>query len=157
MPADIEFKLEGIEELIAKTGNVNVQIGPIVRELLDKSLFAIEAKAKHNAPVGDTGLLRASLTKGHEANIHEIGAGYIPMWGQVGTKVIYARMREHGGTIRAKNKPYLVFKTRDGRWHSVKEVTQKGTHYLYRGMEDAYARIMDNLEDAKRKIEDAFR
>jgi hypothetical protein len=31
--------------------------------------------------------------------------------------VLYARLHEYGGTIRAKRRPYLVFRTPDGKWH----------------------------------------
>lgn len=41
---------------------------------------------------------------------------------EVGTNLIYAAIQEFGGTIKAKNKPYLVFRTKDGAWHSVKSV-----------------------------------
>ena len=41
---------------------------------------------------------------------------------EVGTNLVYAAIQEFGGTIRAKDKPYLVFKTKDGSWHSVKSV-----------------------------------
>jgi phage gpG-like protein len=34
----------------------------------------------------------------------------------------YAPVHEYGATIRPKNKPYLVFKTADGKWVSVKQV-----------------------------------
>lgn len=35
------------------------------------------------------------------------------------------RMRQFGGTIRAKAGGYLRFRTKDGRWHSVRQVTQR--------------------------------
>lgn len=41
----------------------------------------------------------------------------------VGTNVQYAKVHEFGMTISAKNAPYLKFKTDDGKWHSVKQVT----------------------------------
>lgn len=42
---------------------------------------------------------------------------------------VYAAIHEHGGTITPRNGPYLVFKTPDGKWHSVKEVTIRPKHY----------------------------
>ena len=41
----------------------------------------------------------------------------------VGTNLIYARQREYGGIIRAKNAPYLVFKI-NGVWVHTKFVYQ---------------------------------
>lgn len=39
----------------------------------------------------------------------------------------YARIREFGGVIRAKNKPYLVFKV-NGQWRKVRRVIQSGAN-----------------------------
>lgn len=40
-----------------------------------------------------------------------------------------ARMREFGGTITAKRGRYLTFKTRDGNWVRVRQVTQRPGGY----------------------------
>lgn len=40
-----------------------------------------------------------------------------------GTDNVAAKQHEFGGTIKAKNKPYLMFKI-DGHWVKVKQVTQ---------------------------------
>ncbi len=48
--------------------------------------------------------------------------------------VIYAMQREYGGTIRAKNAPFLVFQI-DGRTIRVKQVTQTGSHYMSRSVD----------------------
>ena len=39
------------------------------------------------------------------------------------TDVLYAKLMHYGGTIRAKSKPYLVFKTPTGGWVKRKSVT----------------------------------
>ena len=50
----------------------------------------------------------------------------------IGTNKIQAKELEYGsvglpgGVISAKSAPYLVFKTEDGKWHSVKAVHQPG-------------------------------
>lgn len=41
----------------------------------------------------------------------------------VGTDLVYARQKEYGGVIKAKNAPYLVFQI-DGQWVQVKQVYQ---------------------------------
>ena len=41
----------------------------------------------------------------------------------VGTDVLYAKLMHYGGTIRAKSKPYLVFKTPTGGWVKRKSIT----------------------------------
>jgi hypothetical protein len=52
--------------------------------------------------------------------------------GTFGTSLVYAAQRNFGGTIRARNAPYLVFPGRNGGLVRVKSVTQTGTHYLER-------------------------
>ena len=41
----------------------------------------------------------------------------------------YARIQEFGGTVTAKNKPYLVFQV-NGQWVKKKSVMIRGKHYL---------------------------
>lgn len=36
--------------------------------------------------------------------------------------VLYARLHEYGGVIRARRGPWLVFRTPDGKWHKKREV-----------------------------------
>jgi HK97 gp10 family phage protein len=48
----------------------------------------------------------------------------------VGTNVEYAKIQEYGGTIKAKNAPYLRFRTKDGSWHTVKSVQIPAHPYL---------------------------
>lgn len=48
----------------------------------------------------------------------------------LGASAVHARIREKGGTIRAKNGPYLVFTGREGHLVAVKQVTQRATPYL---------------------------
>jgi len=42
----------------------------------------------------------------------------------IGTNKVYARQKEYGGVISAKNKEYLRFKGEDGNWVFVKSVYQ---------------------------------
>lgn len=44
--------------------------------------------------------------------------------------VKYARIHEYGGIIKAKNKPFMVFQTKDGAWHSVKSVHIPARPYM---------------------------
>ena len=77
---------------------------------------------------------------------------------EVGTNLIYAPIQEFGGTIRAKNKPYLVFQTKDGSWHSVKSVQIPPVGYMrgaYAEKKDAVIREVDEAVDDM--IRDAFK
>jgi hypothetical protein len=70
----------------------------------------------------DTGAYRDTISRQY-ASKTEAGAVEGKVGVAHGPASKYARIHETGGVIRAKNKPYLVFKTRDGAWHSVKSVT----------------------------------
>jgi len=76
-----------------------------------------------------TGALRASINKGNVFS--EAGGSYAVNVGVLkGNAEKYAPIQEFGGVIRAKNVPYLKFKTADGYWHSVKSVTIPPHRYL---------------------------
>lgn len=100
--------------------------------------------AQEFAPV-DRGELRDSI---------RILTGPTIEGGSYGTDKVYARMREHGGVIRARNKPYLVFRTRDGRWVKVKEVRQTGTRYMGRSADALAARAPDVYAAAVERVWD---
>lgn len=75
-----------------------------------------------------TGALRKSINQTWE------GGGSVFVGPHVRAKsngFDYAQAAEHGrGAIYAKNAPYLVFQTYDGRWHRVKKAKgYKGSHF----------------------------
>ncbi len=53
--------------------------------------------------------------------------------GSYGTSLVYAAMREYGGTIYGN--PWLVFPGRDGGLVFVRSVTQTGTRYMGRSLD----------------------
>ena len=59
----------------------------------------------------------------------------------VGPTMIYGAIHEFGGTIHAKNKPYLVFQYPKGSWHSVKSVTIPPRPYMRPAVETAWPKI----------------
>ena len=66
----------------------------------------------------------------------------------VGTakSVIYASVHEFGMVIRAKKAKYLHFRTADGRWHMVKQVTIPARHPLERSVgEVSWGRAHDEI------------
>lgn len=115
----------GSHKLNKKLMALMAQVEPSQRQVaLMQGGFVIEAYAKDNVRsqhLIDTGNLRASITTepdGDEAVT-------------VGPRnVVYAAIHEFGGTITAKNAPYLRFKTADGAWHSVKSVTIPARPYM---------------------------
>ena len=80
------------------------------------------------------GIMRALAPRGKTGNLRgSIGVTRSSAFsGTFGTSLIYAAQRNFGGTIRARNAPYLVFPGRNGGLVRVKSVTQSGTHYLER-------------------------
>ena len=63
-------------------------------------------------------------------------------------QVPYARIQEYGGTIHARRAPYLTFKTEDGRWHRVKEVTLPERSYMRSSLADTKAKFYERVRNA---------
>ncbi len=55
----------------------------------------------------------------------------------VGSNLKYAPVHEFGATIRAKNAPFLVFKTLDGAWHKIKKVVIPARPFLQPAVQDS--------------------
>jgi len=82
----------------------------------------------------------------HVQMIYENGQAYA----LVGTNKIQAKQLEFGGVIRAKNAPYLVFKTEDGNWVQTKEVFQPGHPHFRPALDlnrNKYLQIMKGTFD----------
>lgn len=78
----------------------------------------VQLDAMANAPVRTGGL---------RTRIHIAWLG--PRRALVGTDHPGGKMREFGGTIRARRSAWLHFKTRSGQWVKVKQVTQRPGGY----------------------------
>ena len=88
---------------------------------MDSSLMEVHGKAVEKAPYR-RGNLRRSLTwKSDTQDSRVVGA--------VGSNLVYARIHEFGGIVKAKGGGYLHFKGDQG-WAQVKQVTIPGRHYL---------------------------
>lgn len=101
-----------------------------LRKSLQQSALFVQNDAKKLAP-HDTGQLRRSIT----SKVH--GFDYA----EVGTDLVYAPMQEYGGTIKAKSKQYLHFKTKSGNWVKVKSVVIKAKKY----MEGSYKKNLNKV------------
>lgn len=118
--------------------------GRTLERALTAGALVIQNAAKSRAPVR-TGNLRRSI---HIGGHTELARDYHGVTGEVGpgvpgpehrgrasavyigTNVIYAKQREFGGTITAKNAPYLVWRDYDGGWHRARSVHQAATPYM---------------------------
>lgn len=87
-----------------------------------------------------TGTLAGTIGMTKSASAGDLTAEYA-----AGTE--YAFMREYGGTIVARNAPYLVFEI-DGRLIFTKSVTQTGTHYMGRSRDAIEPLLTQALSDA---------
>lgn len=120
----------------ARTTRLFTELPRRIREVgarrgLLKAAILLESHIKLNKLSGQvlhvrTGRLRASLA-------HRLVGRGDELQAVVGTRLVYARIHEYGGIIRAKRAPYLVFPiTRLGAtsWVRVKQVTMPKRSYL---------------------------
>jgi hypothetical protein len=116
-----EIVIEGIEQLLKAFDD-------LAGELKNRSVAAVGLAA--NAYKND---VQAKIT---EIGLYKTG-DYRRSWhvepgedsdgtpfALAGTDNIAAKQHEFGGVIKAKNGPYLTFRTEDGNWHKVPFVTQ---------------------------------
>ena len=142
----------------------------LVEKMLENALVVgalqIVNAAKEKAPYR-TGNLRRSIHIGGHTDLTpehaESGAGDLGGAGHaaryqtrvlIGTDLIYARIQEYGGTIEAKNKPYLVFKTADGSWHRVKSVNIPAHPFLRPAADERKGAA---IEDMRKALADQLR
>jgi len=97
------------------------------------SVFDTERQAKANAHVSpmvaSTGFRRRASAPGSlRRSIRSQFQGALRA--RVGSDLPYAGIRNRGGVIRARRARFLRFRTYDGRWHSVRQVRQKGDGWL---------------------------
>ena len=73
----------------------------------------------------------------------------------VGADVLYAKLMHYGGTIRAKSKPYLVFKTPTGGWVKRKSITVPARPILGVSEDDAQNMLLEIEEYLEDLLRDA--
>ena len=160
----IDLKVE-MKEALSQLSRAAVE--QMVTASLVSGALLIANKAKTQTPNVHgtaTGTLKRSIhVGGHVALTPDFGSGQDysdlgepgAMRAIVGTNLVYAAIQEYGGTIKAKNAPYLVFKTADGQWHRVKAVTIPARPYLTPAMQterdNAIKEIGAALEDLIQK------
>ncbi len=121
--SELELVVIGEAEFKVKLGKLAAAVrGKMLEDALRAGALQIEGPAKQKAPVR-TGNLKRS--------IHiETSSTDTSAEARIGTNLVYAAVQEFGGTISPKSKAYLVFKTPDGSWHSVKSVHVPAHPYL---------------------------
>jgi hypothetical protein len=90
-----------------------------------------------------TGTLRRNIVATEPQARPRAGDWTVTVGLRSGTKAdVYARIHRDGGTIKAKNKPYLVFKVK-GQWVRVKSVRIRRKNYISDGVEAAQKDLPD--------------
>ena len=145
MPDNLVIVVEGLDELRKALEDYPRQSPMMMRVAMGNALALLVSTAKTKAPF-DTGVLAGSI--GSEI-LRGPGSEII---GKVGTKIIYGPIQEFGGTIHAKNAPYLVFQTKDGSWHSVKSVTIPAHPYLRPTLEEKRGQVVRLIEEGIEKV-----
>lgn len=124
--SDYTVELEGTDELLRNLNRISGDLrGKVAKEAVNAGALMIKDKAVQNAPV-KTGNLRNSAIV--ESSATGNGAEAV-----VRFRMVYSRIQEFGGTITARNKPYLVYQVK-GHWRKSKSVKITGKHYLSRAI-----------------------
>ena len=136
---DINIELEGTEELRKNLSRIDKSLrGEVARQAVHAGALQIENKAKINAPV-----MTSALRNSAQTTSKATGDG---AEATIAFRREYARIQEFGGTITARNKPYLVFQYK-GKWVRKKSVTIKGKHYLENAIESEKGRAVEAMAD----------
>lgn len=123
--------VEGFAELNRKLESLKTSIPDLLETGLNQGAGIIESKAKDYAPY-QSGNLRRSIH--YETKYKSLTSVIIA----IGTNLKYARLQEFGGTITAKNKPYLMFRGKTGEWVRTKSVYVPAHPYLTPAMDESH-------------------
>ena len=147
-------QVDGLQEAISALQESGGSIDGRVIKQMKEAQVVLERWASSAAPY-KRGTLRRSIQRLPPSS--ERGR----IIGIVGTKLIYARIQEEGGIIRAKHKPYLVFQVDGGDWVRTKQVTIPAQPYMepsVKKLEPRYIHFMgkavaESLQEIVDKVE----
>jgi len=94
----------------------------------------------------DTAALKNSIQV-EDSNTTPTGA-YV----NIGSELIYANIQEFGGTIKAKNKPRLTWKDKNGNWHSALSVTLRAQPYMRPAVDNHESEIANVVGTTLKRI-----
>lgn len=154
----VTLRMEGSENLRGQTTEMTT------RALIAAGLI-VQNDAKQRAPYR-TGTLRRSIHIGG----HSFQGGGTQLPGPqvsgdqvtvaIGTNLEYAAQVEFGGTITARNAPYLMFQVGQGtdrHWVRVRSVRQQGRPYLMPALNNNQSAILREYSEALREMIESIR
>lgn len=161
----LSVRVEGLPEILSALRKAPQMAALEMEKGLKKMVARVRLFAQQNAP-------RDNEKFGNKPGLSKsISTSTKDMRGLVYSKLPYAYIREHGGVIRAKGgetyrsrgrlrtrgQKWLRFIAK-GQWVHAKEVTQKGSGYLRRGLQQAASDLQRyTIETARRMAERLFR
>jgi len=159
----IGFKVIGSAELKRKLSGLQTNVqGQMLERALVAGGVVVQNAAKINAPYKTGNLRRSIHIGGHE----DLAGDYQSIRGEegdpvpspegggisvaiyIGTNVIYARQREYGGTITARNGPFLWWKGDDGKWHHARSVYQRPQPYMRPAIDENGDEVRNEVGEA---------
>lgn len=127
--------MSGVELTFPNLGEFKAkfkELGEAAGEVMGEAVYAaaLLGKVYVSDNIRDQKLIDTSnLVNSVEAKLDEVtGTSATASVGPRG--VVYARIHEFGGLIKAKGDKYLTFRTKDGAWHKVKTVQMPARPYL---------------------------
>lgn len=158
----MELQIVGSGEVRAHLDRMDDALrGQTLTRALVSGALIIQNAAKELAPYR-TGNLRRSIhiggrsdlahdfenTTGGELEGPRISTNEVRVF--VGTNVEYARQREYGGVIEARNAPWLVWQDYEGNWHRARRVEQAATPFMRPALDE-------NRDAVRREVAAALR
>lgn len=142
MAKKTRIRLKGSEELVRKLKQLaEITQGASTEGALRAGAMPIETRAKELAPY-QSGSLRRSIHT-------EVKVSGASGKAQIGTDLIYAAIQEFGGTIAAKNAPYLTFQI-NGRWVRVPSVEIPARPYMRPAFDEKKSEAVNEIAAALR-------
>lgn len=132
------LKIEGLDKFQKSLDRLNGARGAVMKAALQAGLMVLEGQVKQN--IRDVGLIdTGNLLNNWKQEVREDYAALV-------TDTPYAAIHEYGGTIRARGGGWLTFKTKDGAWHRVKEVTMPARPYIRPAIDEHKDEIMGAVQ-----------
>lgn len=139
----------GAEKALAKVSGVGGRLFSSFVPVLERWLVLTTNFIKRGELSGQvlnvrTGNLRSGIISSGVG----VSGGRLTADIQAGTNasIVYARIHELGGTIVPKRANFLRFKTADGSWHMIKQVTIPARPYMRPAAEIMQPRLVEMLE-----------